>query len=339
MAWARCWGVAVIAKENENERGHVPLLKKLGPGLITGAATTTRAAIATYSQAGAQFGLRPALVGAVHHAAHDRHPRSSARASGGSPARLAANVREHFPGRCCRGRLPVATRQHDQLAADLSAMADALVLLAAARRHTPCFSPVVAHAADLYPVSALRAAAQVAHARLFAYVGTGAGGALSDREPARHGHSPAAVESRLHRMLVAVLGTTISPYLFFWQASQGSRGAARHARQRAAEGRPRAGARKHLQRIKTDTYVGMLFSNLIAGCIMLTTAATLHAAGVTDIQSAAQAAEALRPLAGPFAFALFAAGIIGTGLLAVPVLAAPRLMPSPRPSAGRSAWA
>src|SRR5207245_6648322 len=80
-------------------------------------------------------------------------------------------------------------------------------------------------------------------------------------------------------------------------------------------------AREHLQRIKTDTYVGMMFSNLIALCIMLTTAATLHAAGVTDIQSSAQAAEALRPLAGAFAFALFAAGIIGTGLLAVPVLA------------------
>src|SRR5207248_601001 len=114
--------------------------------------------------------------------------------------------------------------------------------------------------------------------------------------------------------------TTISPYLFFWQASQ------EVEEQRATPGNEPlkdapGQAREHLQRIKTDTYVGMMFSNLIALCIMLTTAATLHAAGVTDIQSSAQAAEALRPLAGEFAFALFAAGIVGTGLLAVPVLA------------------
>jgi Mn2+/Fe2+ NRAMP family transporter len=121
-------------------------------------------------------------------------------------------------------------------------------------------------------------------------------------------------------MLVAVLGTTISPYLFFWQASQEveeQRATPGHEPLRDAPGQARA----HLARIKLDTYLGMMFSNLIAFCIMLTTAATLHAAGVTDIQNAAQAAGALRPLAGPLAFALFAAGIIGTGLLAVPVLA------------------
>jgi Mn2+/Fe2+ NRAMP family transporter len=121
-------------------------------------------------------------------------------------------------------------------------------------------------------------------------------------------------------MLVAVLGTTISPYLFFWQASQEveeQRATPGHEPLREAPEQ----ARRHLLRIKTDTYIGMLYSNLIAFCIMLTTAATLHAAGITQIGSAAQAAEALRPLAGDFAFALFAAGIIGTGLLAVPVLA------------------
>jgi len=121
-------------------------------------------------------------------------------------------------------------------------------------------------------------------------------------------------------MLVAVLGTTISPYLFFWQASQEveeQRATPGHQPLREAPDQARA----HLARIKLDTYLGMLYSNLIAFCIMLTTAATLHAAGAQDIQDAAQAAQALRPLAGEFAFALFAAGIIGTGLLAVPVLA------------------
>lgn len=120
--------------------------------------------------------------------------------------------------------------------------------------------------------------------------------------------------------VVAVFGTTISPYLFFWQASQ------EVEEQRAATGEeplkdaPEQ-ARRNLRRIKIDTYVGMGFSNLIAFFIILTAAATLHVHGVTDIQTSAQAAEALRPLAGNFAFLLFSAGIVGSGLLAVPILA------------------
>jgi Mn2+/Fe2+ NRAMP family transporter len=120
--------------------------------------------------------------------------------------------------------------------------------------------------------------------------------------------------------LVAVLGTTISPYLFFWQASQ------EVEEQRATEGHeplreaPHQ-ADEHLRRIRLDTWIGMSFSNLVALCIMLTTAATLNAHGVTDINSAEQAASALKPIAGNFAFLLFALSIIGTGMLAVPVLA------------------
>ena len=116
-------------------------------------------------------------------------------------------------------------------------------------------------------------------------------------------------------MVVAVFGTTISPYLFFWQAAQemeDTTDSAPHS--------PRD-TRRHLRRMKVDTIFGMTFSNLIAFFIILSTAATLHAAGVTDIQTSAQAAEALRPLAGKFTFLLFSLGIIGTGLLAVPVLA------------------
>jgi Mn2+/Fe2+ NRAMP family transporter len=121
-------------------------------------------------------------------------------------------------------------------------------------------------------------------------------------------------------MVVAVFGTTISPYLFFWQASQEVEDQRATFGDEPLKEAPEQ-ARSHLQRIKVDTYIGMIFSNSIALCIMLTTAVTLHAAGATDIQSAAQAAEALRPLAGEFAFLLFAAGIVGTGLLAIPVLA------------------
>lgn len=115
--------------------------------------------------------------------------------------------------------------------------------------------------------------------------------------------------------VVAVFGTTISPYLFFWQAAQeveDTSGAPRPTLQQV---------RQHLRRIKADTIIGMTFSNLIAFFIILSTAATLHAAGITNIQTSAQAAEALRPLAGDLTFFLFSLGIIGTGMLAVPVLA------------------
>ncbi|HVR94419.1 MAG TPA: divalent metal cation transporter, partial [Casimicrobiaceae bacterium] len=121
-------------------------------------------------------------------------------------------------------------------------------------------------------------------------------------------------------VIVAVFGTTISPYLFFWQASQEveelNADPAAGALAQAPEG-----AADHLRRIKIDTYLGMAFSNIVAFCIILGTAATLNVAGITEIQTSAQAAGALRPLAGEFSFVLFALGIIGTGMIAVPVLA------------------
>jgi Mn2+/Fe2+ NRAMP family transporter len=141
------------------------------------------------------------------------------------------------------------------------------------------------------------------------------------REVAAHAVSPHfALTSQYLTVIVAVFGTTISPYLFFWQASQEveelDADPAAGALAQAPEG-----ADAHLRRIKIDTYLGMGFSNIVAFCIILGTAATLNVAGITDIQTSAQAAEALRPLAGQFSFLLFALGIIGTGLIAVPVLA------------------
>jgi Mn2+/Fe2+ NRAMP family transporter len=119
-------------------------------------------------------------------------------------------------------------------------------------------------------------------------------------------------------MIVAIFGTTISPYLFFWQASQEAEESRLSHRGRHSPGASHAHSLRH---IYVDTWIGMVFSNIIAFFIIATTAATLHAGGITRIDSAAQAAEALRPLAGQLTFALFAGGIIGTGLLAVPVLA------------------
>lgn len=121
-------------------------------------------------------------------------------------------------------------------------------------------------------------------------------------------------------MVVAVFGTTISPYLFFWQAAQEVEDDRRRPDAAALHDQP-AYAAEHLARIKEDTWIGMLFSNGVALCIMLSTAVTLAGQGLTTIHTAAQAAEALRPVAGEFAFAAFALGIVGTGLLAVPVLA------------------
>ena len=120
--------------------------------------------------------------------------------------------------------------------------------------------------------------------------------------------------------MVAIFGTTISPYLFFWQASQEVENIKAVAERKPLVEVPKQGP-DAIQRIEIDTYVGMAFSNLVALAIIVTTDATLHAAGTTDIQTSSQAAEALKPIAGPFAFTIFTLGIVGTGLLAVPVLA------------------
>jgi Mn2+/Fe2+ NRAMP family transporter len=121
-------------------------------------------------------------------------------------------------------------------------------------------------------------------------------------------------------MVVAVFGTTISPYLFFWQASEEVEEIETHADEHALKGAP-GEAREQLKRIGWDTYIGMAYSNIIAFFVILATAVTLNAHGVTNIQTAAQAAIALKPIAGDLASVLFAVGIVGTGLLAIPTLA------------------
>jgi Mn2+/Fe2+ NRAMP family transporter len=120
--------------------------------------------------------------------------------------------------------------------------------------------------------------------------------------------------------IVALLGTTISPYLFFWQAEEEVEMEHANPEDQPLLRNPRP-ARSQMQRIRVDTLTGMAFSNLVAFLIILAAAATLHAHGIRNIQTSTQAAEALRPVAGEFAFLLFALGIIGTGLLAVPILA------------------
>jgi Mn2+/Fe2+ NRAMP family transporter len=156
---------------------------------------------------------------------------------------------------------------------------------------------------------------------LFAYFGTVMVVNVPWGEAARGLFVPSfSTDGAFWTTVVAILGTTISPYLFFWQASQEVEDIEAIPEREPLVDKPRQG-QNALERIRLDTYVGMAFSNLVALAIIITTAATLHTAGITDIETSSQAAEALKPIAGPFAFAVFTLGIVGTGLLAVPVLA------------------
>jgi NRAMP (natural resistance-associated macrophage protein)-like metal ion transporter len=312
-----------VVEDLEDERRHVPLLKQLGPGLITGAADDDPSGIATYSQAGAQFGYgllwsvlltTPLMIGIQV---------VSARIGRVTGHGLAANIREHYPRAVLYFIVSLLLFANTiNIAADLAAMGDALVLVigGSSSVYIVFFALVSLTLQIFVPFPRYAPILKALTLALLAYVGT----VLVVHTPLEALEQVLVPHVSLDRqyvsMLVAVLGTTISPYLFFWQASQEmeeQRATPGHEPLREAPDQARA----HLRRIKVDTYVGMTYSNLIALCVMLTSAATLHLAGITQIDSAASAAQALRPLAGDFAFLLFAAGIIGTGLLAVPILA------------------
>ena len=301
-----------------------PLLKKLGPGLITGAADDDPSGIATYSQAGALFGhgmlwsvlfTFPLMVGIQV---------VSARIGRVTGQGLAANMRLHYPRPLvCSLVLLLVVANTINIAADLGAMAAALQLVVGGPVHLYVIAFALGSLAlqVFLPFPRYAPILKWLTLTLFAYVGTVFLVDVPWREVAYDTLLPRlSIEPGYLVMLVAVFGTTISPYLFFWQASQ------EVEEQRATPGQqplilaPQQ-ARGSLRRITLDTWVGMGFSNLVAFFIMLTTAVTLHVSGITDIQTSAHAAEALRPLAGEYAFAMFAAGIVGTGLLAVPVLA------------------
>ena len=300
-------------------------LDRLGPGLITGAADDDPSGIATYSQAGAQFGLgmlwsvfltTPLMVGIQV---------VSARIGRVTGHGIARNIRDHYPRWLLWFIVSILLVANTiNIAADLGAMGEALqlVMVHGPQHGHALFFGVFAVLMQLFiPYRYLAPILKWLTLTLFAYVGV----LLTVDIPwtklvAATLIPPLELTSEYLMLLVGVLGTTISPYLFFWQASQ------EVEEQRATRGakplrRSGKGARTHLRRITIDTWFGMIFSNAIAFAIMLTTAVTLHDAGITDIQTSAQAAQALKPIAGNLAFTLFAAGIIGTGLLAIPVLA------------------
>jgi NRAMP (natural resistance-associated macrophage protein)-like metal ion transporter len=302
-------------------------LDELGPGLITGAADDDPSGIATYSQAGAGFGYGMLWTVVFTYPLMAAIQMVSARIGCITGRGLAANIKAALPRPVLYavvGLLLLANTIN--IAANVSAMGAALKLLLGGSAHV--YSVTFGLACLVLQVF-LRYETYVRYLKwltlaLLAYVAVVFLLDIDWLRVLRELVLPRlAFDHDTIMIVVAVFGTTISPYLFFWQAAQEKEDAVLAA---ARDGRPpgelpQAVARAHLRRIRRDTWIGMGFSNLIAFCIILSAAATLHRAGVVDIQSAAQAAEALRPLAGDATFLLFALGIIGTGMLAVPVLA------------------
>lgn len=299
-------------------------LGKLGPGLITGAADDDPSGIATYSQAGAQFGFGmlwtvcltfPLMLGIQVISA------KIGRVSGHG---LATNIRRHYPRPLLYaivGLLLLANVIN--IAADVAAMGDALTLIIGGPTHVYAlgFGLLSLLLQVFIPYQRYVRILKWLTLGLLAYVATVLTVHIPWRDVALRTVWPQlAWTGASVTMVVAVFGTTISPYLFFWQASQEVEDLHADATAQALRRTPDM-APPQFQRIKTDTAIGMGFSNLVAFFIMLTTAVTLGAQGITQIDTSAQAASALRPIAGDFAFALFSLGIIGTGLLAIPVLA------------------
>jgi Mn2+/Fe2+ NRAMP family transporter len=213
------------------------------------------------------------------------------------------------------------------IAADIAAMGEALSLVIGGlnHEHALIFSATSVLLQVFVPYRRYAPVLKFMTLTLFAYVAT----ALTVNIPWSAALLAAiwprpTINTDYFLMVVAVLGTTISPYLFFWQASQEVE-EMHNGKNKGSTSRPlrelTRGGDPEIDRIRIDTTVGMIFSNVIAFSIILTTSAVLNAHGVTNINSATQAAEALRPLAGDFTFLLFALGIIGTGMLAIPVLA------------------
>ncbi len=313
-----------VPRQNKASAKKTNWLQKLGPGLITGAADDDPSGIATYSQAGAQFGLNmlwtvfltyPLMVGIQM---------VSAKIGRVSGKGLASNIRRHYPKWLLYTIVSLLLIANViNIAADVSAMGDALKILLGgpAQIYALFFGAISLLLQVFIPYQKYVFVLKWLTLSLLAYVVTAFVIHIPWSEMILSTFMPHLEwKKEYSTTVVAIFGTTISPYLFFWQASQEveeqrSRTELHSLRRTPLE------APENFRRIKIDTFIGMGFSNLVAFFIILTAALTLHLHGLTDIQTSAQAASALRPIAGNFAFFIFSLGIIGTGFLAVPVLA------------------
>jgi NRAMP (natural resistance-associated macrophage protein)-like metal ion transporter len=301
-----------------------PLLKQLGPGLITGAADDDPSGIATYSQGGAQFGFNLLWTLPLTFPLMTAIQMVSALIGRVTGRGLAYNMGQVMPRPLVLALLALLFIANTiNLGADLAAMGEAAKLVTGVNQHA---------ATLIFALISLGLQLFIAYRRyarllmvltfsLYAYVAVlfflhldwaDVGAGLVGLHPNLTGDAATTI--------VAIFGTTISPYLFFWQSAQEVEEVDQKPDEQPLLEKPEQ-ASEAIERIRIDTVAGMAISNLIGIAIMVATAATLHAHGITNINTAADAARALEPFAGRFAFALFALGIIGTGLLAIPVLA------------------
>jgi Mn2+/Fe2+ NRAMP family transporter len=299
-------------------------LARLGPGLITGVADDDPSGIATYSQAGAQFGLNMLWTMPL------AYPLMSAiqlmcgtigRVTGKG---LAANIKAAFPPAVLRTVVLLLLIANTlNIAADVAAMGEVAELVSGINRHLmTAFFVFLTLALQIFvPYHRYVHFLKWLTLSLLAYAAVLFTVHVPWGEVARRVVWPHFdLNSNAAAMIVGVFGTTISPYLFFWQASEEVEDM--HADHNAAPlVRDATKAEPELKRIHWDTWSGMFYSDLAAFFIILATAVTLHVSGVTDVDTAAKAASALKPLAGNFAYLLFALGILGVGLIGVPVLA------------------
>jgi len=306
-------------------RRHPPIQWKwLGPGLVTGASDDDPSGIATYSQVGARFGFDFLWTMPFAYPFMAAFQEICARVGRVTGRGIAGNLQRHLPRPLVFGLVGLMVVANViNLGADIGGMGAAVQLLVG--------GPALAYAVAL-TLASLALQVWLPYTRyvqvlkwlclaLFAYVFT----VFTVHVPWKLALTQTFVplprfDKSSMVALTAVLGTTISPYLFFWQASEEAEEEETDPQRKPLVEEPRQ-ARVAFARIRFDTYSGMAFSNLVSWFIILTTATTLHAHGATNIATAADAAKALKPLAGPYAALLFSAGIVGTGLLAIPVLA------------------
>lgn len=311
------------ASERTAAQGSGTFLRALGPGLITGAADDDPSGIGTHSQIGAEFGYGLSWTFVLSFPLMVAIQEIAAEIGCVTGAGIARNLRRHYPRALLWAMVSLLLIANViNLGADLSAMGAAFALLVGGSGglYTLFFGIVCVVFEVVLSYPRYAALLKWTTLSLFTYFAV----VVVAHVPwARALRSLVVPELQFNiayaTAFVAILGTTISPYLFFWQAGQEVEERRRHHAKPLCLTPRTAGP--ELRRIRIDTLVGMAFSTLISIAIVFATAATLNARGITDIATSAQAAEALRPIAGQFAFAMFALGIIGTGLLAVPVLA------------------
>ncbi len=299
------------------------LIEQLGPGLVTGAADDDPSGIATYSQAGAQFGSTllwtmiltyPLMCAVQLVSAH------IGRVTGKGLARNMGKLLPRWVVTLIVALLFVANTIN--IGADLAAMGDAAELVVGRGAHIFTFGfAVVSLLLQMFiPYRRYSNVLKWLTLVLLAYVALVFLVKVDWLATVKGMVWPTIAGSAAVTTIVAIFGTTISPYLFFWQSAQEVEEVDHDDAKQPLKDAPHQ-AKGEFRRIRIDTFAGMAVSNLVAIAIMIGTAATLHAAGKTNIQSAADAARALEPVAGKFAFVIFSLGIIGTGLLAIPVLA------------------